>query len=155
ESAASMTPYQPVYIMQSLVYALPGNKSTIVYTSGSGSGTTWTTTYGSEADVKTGFGPFGSGEVDQSITLSNKTAVTLSSSDVEKYSYASDDVNHNEDVFVLWVNPTVVVYGGCSGSQLSVSQGSTAIYGASTNAPWLNPAQINPVGGQQPILMPF
>jgi hypothetical protein len=118
--------YDPAYQVTSIVYAPPGNKSSNGYTNSTSNGTTTTTggtfTQGGSITFTEGFSFFGlfgmsvSETGGASHTDSNTHAFTESFTDASGLTNASDpngsnSVDHNKDMFAIWLNPQVTVVG--------------------------------------------
>jgi hypothetical protein len=143
-SAATATPgiLYPKYQVQSIIYAAPGNLSSNGFTNAETDGMTTsvgssfaagdTTTY----SVSTGFLGFGSTiswSFGNSTTTGNSTGVTETITDATGVANASNasspnSINHQQDLFVIWINPAVVVYqtgatsvGYAQGTQLQTT----------------------------------
>jgi hypothetical protein len=113
----------PAYQVTSIIYAPPGNKSSAGFTDTTTNGTT--TTLGSSfADSNTitftegfsflGFGGSVSQSFGTSATLTNSNAFTETFSDATGVTNQSNSgnpnaINHNEDLFLIWLNPQITV----------------------------------------------
>ena len=102
--------FQPRYFLIGVIYAPPGNESSVSYSSSS--------TFGSTQDVSTAFGTgysVGLTAVDVSTTTSDtQTTTTDQSFTITKSTGTSegmqsvfDTVNHDQDKFFIWTNPTI------------------------------------------------
>ncbi len=118
--------FDPAYQVVSIVYAPPGNKSSNGYTNSTSNGTTTTIgntfTQGGSITFTSGFSLFGvfgmsiSKTGGASETNSNSSAFTESLTDASGLTNVSnpDDsnsINHNHDIFAIWLNPQVTVTG--------------------------------------------
>jgi hypothetical protein len=115
----------PVYQVTSIIYAPPGNKSQDGYTDTTTNGTTTTIgssfTYGQSITFTEGITAFGSGGsasegFGASKTASNSTAFTETFLDASGVANASastnpDAIDHDLDLFLIWLNPQVTVSG--------------------------------------------
>lgn len=125
-TVTSITPgiIYPKYQIQSIIYATPGNVSSNGFTNSTTDGTTTsvgssfqagdTTTY----SVSTGFLGLGSTiswSFGNSATTGNTSALTETITDATGVLNASNSgspnsINHQNDMFVIWVNPAVYIY---------------------------------------------
>jgi hypothetical protein len=122
----SLTPgiIYPKYQVQSIIYDPPGNHSSNGFqnTETDGTSTSVGSSFGSGQSVTYSFGTsfMGVGStiswtVGNSTTTGNSTQVTQTVSDALGVSIASNPsspnaINHQQDLFIIWVNPAVVVY---------------------------------------------
>jgi hypothetical protein len=115
----------PAYRVTSILYAPPGNKSQDGYTNTTSAGTTTTIgssfTHGSSVTMGSGFKAFGLG-VNASETFGTSSTSSNSAAFQETYtnatgvanqssSTAADAINHNNDLFLIWLNPELTVFG--------------------------------------------
>jgi hypothetical protein len=118
--------YDPVYKVTSIIYAAPGNKSQDGFTDTTTDGTTTTIgssfTEGSSITFSEGFGncTVGCATLNESFgvstTTSSSTAFQETFTDATGVANASqttnpDAINHNMDLFLIWLNPQVMVTG--------------------------------------------
>jgi hypothetical protein len=113
----------PAYQVTSIIYAPPGNKSSAGYADTTTNGTTTTVgssfTNGGSITFTEGIMPFGTGgsasqSFGASTTKSNSHAFTETYTDatgVTNQSVATNPnaINHNEDLFLIWLNPQITV----------------------------------------------
>lgn len=118
--------FDPAYQVTSIIYAPPGNKSQDGYTDTTTNGTTTTIgssfTAGSSITFTEGFGDCSVGCVSASesfgvsATASNSNAFQETYTDATGVANASettnpDAINHNQDLFLIWLDPQVTVLG--------------------------------------------
>jgi hypothetical protein len=118
--------FYPAYQVTSIIYAPPGNKSQGGYTDTTTDGTTTTVgssfTEGSSMTFSGGFGDCSVGcfsasaSFGTSATTSNSKAFTETYTDATGVANAStstnpDAINHNLDLFLIWLDPQVTVVG--------------------------------------------
>jgi hypothetical protein len=112
----------PKYQVVSIVYAAPGNVSSNGFTNSTTDGTTTSITQsftsGSTSTFTTGFSLFGIGassswSLGDSQTTGNTSAFTETITDASGVSNASGDtsnqINHGNDLFLIWVNPAIEI----------------------------------------------
>jgi len=116
----------PAYKVTSIIYAPPGNKSQDGYTETATNATTTTiinsftgahsltVSYGFTGSGVSGSSGFGTSHTSANTdafqeTFTNATGVTNQSN-----SSAPDAINHNNDLFLIWLNPQLTVYGNDS-----------------------------------------
>jgi len=118
----------PAYKVTSIIYAPPGNKSQDGYTDTTSNGTTTTIgqsfTNGSSLSTSFGFktkyvGGSASESFGTSSTTSNSSAFTETFTDAtgvanQNASTSPDAINHNQDIFLIWLNPQLTVIGNSS-----------------------------------------
>jgi hypothetical protein len=119
----------PAYHVTSIIYAPPGNKSQDGYTSTTTNATTTTIgsnfTEGSSITFTEGFGDCKTGCVSANESFGTSSTTTNSSAFQESYSWATsvanaslsanpDAINHNLDIFLVWLNPQITVAGSGS-----------------------------------------
>jgi hypothetical protein len=168
----------PKYKVTSIVYAPPGNKSSAGYAATTTNGTTTTLgqsfTNSNTITFSEGISAFGTGgsasqSFGTSVTTSNGSAFTETFTDAtgvtnQSNSSSPNAINHGQDLFLIWLNPQIVVVGGPAPVSYSVGvQGSVlpdivpifastmqANASGMTTVPatWLNP-QSDPVTGVQ------
>ena len=122
---------RPKYFILELIYAPPGctsstvfrcpGQSSLTYANGSSTGSTTSVTSsfqsGTSLTIDHSFSIFGINLFETSATsgfsstaeTTNSLTVSKSESEQETLSSGSDDVDHNQDVFVLLINPAVVI----------------------------------------------
>ena len=118
--------FDPAYQVTSIIYSAPGNKSQDGYTDTTTNGTTTTVgssfTYGQSMTFTEGFGDCKTGCISASegfgtsATTSNSKAFTETFTDATGVANAStstnpDAINHDLDLFLIWLNPQVTVAG--------------------------------------------
>jgi hypothetical protein len=116
----------PAYKVTSIIYAPPGNKSQAGYTNSTSNSTT--TTIGSSfgtghsTQISTGFSYPGVGGISASESFATSSTSSSMSAFQETYtnatgvtnqsnSAAPDAINHNNDLFLIWLNPQIIAYG--------------------------------------------
>lgn len=119
QSSRPASSYTPAFLVQSIYYALPGNRSRITYLEESTRGSTWQTTTTTDntltlqlEDKLTAGGTIF--QVKQTDT--DKITVSDTSSWTDTEVAHADLADHTQDTFVLWINPVVTRYGMCPGS---------------------------------------
>jgi len=147
KNGRSAATYFPAFVLHSLAYAIPGDKSTATYTNGISSGTTWSISTATTLDVNAGFTFPLVLDVSAGLKVTNSDSTKTSIQDNKtaglRYSYSSDWVDHTQDRFTLWVNPTLAWYTGCA-------QPDYAEWGAG-NRPWINPS----LPSELPVFLSF
>jgi hypothetical protein len=142
-SSAELYSYQvtvatmnPAYRVTSIIYAPPGNKSQDGFTDTTTNSTTTTigsnfsqggsSSSGLSVNMNVGIGPFTFGAgVTASDSFATSSTSTSSAAFQETYqnstgvanqsnSSAPDAINHNNDLFLIWLNPQISVYGNPS-----------------------------------------
>jgi hypothetical protein len=116
----------PAYRVTSIIYAPPGNKSQDGYTDTTANGTTTTIgssfATGSSITTTLGFSFPGVGGVSASQSLATSSTSSSTSAFQETYtnatgvanqsnSSAPDAINHNNDLFLIWLNPEITAFG--------------------------------------------
>ncbi len=119
----------PSYQVTSIIYAPPGNKSQDGFTDTTTDSTTTTVgsnfTQGSSVTFSEGFGNCQTGCATASEGFGTSSTGTSSSAFQETYSWATqvadqsnsnapDAINHNEDLFLIWLDPQVSIFGNAS-----------------------------------------
>lgn len=121
----------PKYQVMSIVYAPPGNASSSAFTNSTTDGTTTSITQsftsGSTSTFSTGFSFLGIGasssfSVGASATTGNTTAFTETLTDSSGVANASggasNQINHGNDLFLVWINPAVQLVSTAAGTWL-------------------------------------
>jgi len=135
----------PAFVVRSISYQVPGNRSTITYAAGDSNGSTWEVKNSTGVNVSVDWGKFGvSSQLKLQHDTSTKLSLQRSTTLTEALTFNSDVADHNRDVISLWVNPLVDRYDPCN-SQTELLQ-----FGIATQ-PWVNPA-FDPT---QPVMMDF
>jgi len=135
----------PQFVVRSIQYQIPGNRSTISYAAGTTNGSTWETKNSSSATVSADWALISSSakvklQHDTSTKLSLKQQSTLT----ETLTFTADTADHNRDVISLWVNPQIRRYDPCSG-------GTELLQFSVASQPWVSPA----FDATQPVMMDF
>jgi hypothetical protein len=99
----------PVYYLLAVIYAPPGNKSKVSYTSGSTLGTT--SDIGSSVGTGVTVGVVGNVVLTNNYQLSYQNDQTVqftktTGSGIDLYS-VNDGVDHTQDLFYIWTNPAI------------------------------------------------
>jgi hypothetical protein len=117
--------FDPAYQLVSIIYDAPGNKSSDGYTDTTTDGTTTTIgnsfTYGQNITFNEGIKAFGSGGgASESFGVSDTTFSSTAFQETftdgtgvanASQSFNPDAINHNLDLFLIWLNPQVTVVG--------------------------------------------
>ena len=101
----------PKYKVLSVIYAPPGNGSSVTYGSGSSIGTSTTVSkaFSWELGLRAGLGSsafLGLGHA-KSVSSTNALAITCTESASKSWYGASDGIDHDQDVLEIWLNPAV------------------------------------------------
>jgi hypothetical protein len=122
----TMATLEPAYKVTSIIYAPPGNKSQAGYTSNTSNATTTTigSTFGTgnSISMSLGFSYPGVGGISASESFATSSTSSNSSAFQETYtnatgvanqsnSTAPDAINHNNDLFLIWLNPQITAFG--------------------------------------------
>jgi hypothetical protein len=112
----------PQYQVLSIIYAAPGNRSSNGYTNSTTDGTTTSITQsftsGSTVTFTTGFSFLGIGasastSFGESQTTGNSSAFTETMTDSTGWANASggtsNQINHQDDLFLIWINPAIQI----------------------------------------------
>lgn len=130
--------FAPTFIVQSIQYALPGAKSRVIYSGGSGRTSTFTTTFSvdNELTLKWDWGMFEFGsKLAAGYSKTGKITTTTSSEGSIEIDAEGDVADHWRDLFTLWINPVLNKRSLCDGAQGSGSE----YWVGATFEPWVIP----------------
>jgi len=106
----------PKYKVLSVIYAPPGNGSTVNYSTGSGWGTVSTIghSFSNAIDLTAQIGNSGmpwAGSIGMgwSETIANEKSISITNSSAanSQFSNSTDGIDHNQDIIEIWLNPAI------------------------------------------------
>ncbi len=116
----------PAYKVTSIIYAPPGNKSQDGYTNSTSDATTTTigSSFASGHTITTTFGfsvagiggitasqSFGSSSTSSNTSAFQESFTNATGVANQSNSAAPDAINHNNDLFLIWLNPQIIAFG--------------------------------------------
>jgi len=137
----------PAFVVRSINYQVPGNRSSISYAAGDSNGSTWQTKNSSGGALSVSWSladSSASAQLKFQHETTTKLSLQRSSMLTENLTFNADVADHNRDVVSLWVNPKVDRYDPCTGLPELMQ------FGVATQ-PWVNPA-FDPT---LPVMMDF